>query len=136
LPGFIVNRLQAALVREAMWLVQDGYVTAADLDAIVRGNLGRRWAAAGPFEVMDLAGVDLYHAGCRGLFPRLSRAEAPPPFVDALVAAGTTGVRSGRGFHAWTPAAVETLWRRLTTTLALLAGRDTAADVTSPGDQC
>ncbi|HVE80047.1 MAG TPA: 3-hydroxyacyl-CoA dehydrogenase family protein [Gemmatimonadaceae bacterium] len=127
LPGFIVNRLQAALVREAMWLVQDGYVTPSDVDAIVRGNLGRRWAAAGPFEVMDLAGVDLYRTGCRALFPLLSGAGAPPPMVEALVAAGATGVRAGRGFHAWTPAAAEALWRRLTKTLALLAG-------TGPGD--
>jgi 3-hydroxybutyryl-CoA dehydrogenase len=96
-PGFVANRLQYALIREAYHLVAAGVCSPADVDRVITAGLGPRWAAIGPFLSMDLAGLDVHRAVVEQLFPRLSADTAVPPMLTALAAEGALGVKSGRG---------------------------------------
>ena len=96
-PGFVANRLQYALIREAYHLVAAGVCTPADVDRVVTAGLGPRWAAIGPFLSMDLAGLDVHRAVVEQLFPRLSAGTTVPPVLVALTDEGALGVKSGRG---------------------------------------
>jgi 3-hydroxybutyryl-CoA dehydrogenase len=75
--GFVVNRLQYALLREAYALVDAGVCTFEDVDRAVTHGLGARWAAIGPFEAMDLAGLDVHAAVAANLWPELSTTTEP-----------------------------------------------------------
>ena len=105
-PGFVASRLQMALLREALEIVQQDIATAADVDAVLRTSLGRRWAVAGVFEVLELAGLDLVKSIADGLFPHLARGDRSP-LLDRKVAAGELGAKSGAGFHSWSPERAE-----------------------------
>lgn len=96
-PGFVANRLQYALLREAYALVAAGVCTLADADLAVVAGLGPRWAAIGPFQSMDIAGLDVHLAVARALFPDLATGAVPPDLLPGLVDAGHLGVKSGRG---------------------------------------
>jgi 3-hydroxybutyryl-CoA dehydrogenase len=74
-PGFIWNRLQAALMREALWLVEEGVATAEDVDTAMREGLARRWRHLGPFEVAALGGVEVWKRVGANLLPQLSAAQ-------------------------------------------------------------
>ncbi len=95
--GFVANRLQYALIREAYALVEAGVCAPGDVDEVVRAGLGPRWAAVGPFESMDLAGLDVHLEVARQLFPALSASVEPPAMVESLVHEGALGIKSGRG---------------------------------------
>lgn len=96
-PGFVANRLQYALIREAYALVAAGVCTWADADLAVTGGLGPRWAVVGPFQSMDLAGLDVHLAVAEALFPLLATDSEPPGLLADLVAAGRLGAKSGVG---------------------------------------
>jgi 3-hydroxybutyryl-CoA dehydrogenase len=98
-PGFIVNRLQHALLREAYALVDRGFCSFADVDRAVTHGLGARWAAIGPFETMDLAGLDVHAAVAENLWPELANETEPSPSIERALEAGTLGVKSGRGLR-------------------------------------
>jgi len=128
-PGFIANRLQYALLREAYALVAGGVCTWADADlAVVRG-LGPRWAAIGPFQSMDLAGLDVHLAVARTLFPDLAVGTAPPELLADLVKAGHLGAKSGHGLLGdYPPERQEIVARLRDATLRLMhVVRETAA---------
>ncbi|WP_347756778.1 3-hydroxyacyl-CoA dehydrogenase family protein [Agrococcus sp. ProA11] len=96
--GFIANRLQAALYREAMHLVELGIATAEQVDATVTAGLGPRWALAGPFEIMDLGGLDVWTSVTDGIFPTLGDASAAPSMLRERVERGDLGAKTGAGF--------------------------------------
>jgi 3-hydroxybutyryl-CoA dehydrogenase len=96
-PGFIANRLQYALIREAYHLVSIGVCTPADVDRAVTSALGPRWAAVGPFQSMDLAGLDVHAAVTESLFPALSTESAVPEILRRLTASGALGCKTGQG---------------------------------------
>jgi 3-hydroxybutyryl-CoA dehydrogenase len=109
-PGFVANRLQYALLREAYALVDAGVCSFADVDRAVTHGLGARWAGIGPFEAMDLAGLDVYAAVAANLWPELATDREPPPSLARIVETGTLGVKSGRGLRGdYDPAAAEAL---------------------------
>lgn len=125
-PGFLWNRLQFALVREAFWLVEQGVATMEEVDLAIRQGLGRRWATAGPFASMDLGGLDTFMNVGSYLFPHLSDADTVPDFLKERIAAGRYGAKSGGGFYDWPPERVAAMVARRDA--ALLAGlRDDAA---------
>jgi len=95
--GFVANRLQAALLREAFSLVDQGVASFADVDLIVRAGLGSRWAAAGPFTISDLGGLDIWTAVCARLFPELAVDRDAPLALVERAAAGELGAKTGRG---------------------------------------
>jgi 3-hydroxybutyryl-CoA dehydrogenase len=88
-PGFVVNRLQYALLREAYALVDGGICSFADVDRAVTQGLGARWAAIGPFETMDLAGLDVHAAVAENLWPELSNTTEPSPTIARARESGT-----------------------------------------------
>jgi len=96
-PGFIANRLQYALLREAYALVADGVCSWTDIDLAVAAGLGPRWSAHGPFQTMDLAGLEVHLAVVQALFPMLANDAVAPEPLRALVADGHLGAKSGSG---------------------------------------
>lgn len=111
-PGFLWNRLQLALLREALHIVEQGIASPEDVDLAVELGLGLRWAAVGPFRVADLAGLGTFRAVAESLYPHLSGAAAPQRILEDKISRGETGARSGRGFHDYPPGAHEALIRR------------------------
>ncbi|MDF2992060.1 MAG: hbdA [Microbacterium sp.] len=103
-PGFVVNRLQYALLREAIALVEGGVATVEDVDRAVSTTLAPRWSALGPLGLMDLAGLDVVEKVSGILMSDLDAASGVPRTVADLVAEGHLGAKSGRGFYPWSPA--------------------------------
>jgi 3-hydroxybutyryl-CoA dehydrogenase len=103
-PGFIANRLQAALLREALALVEDGVCSMEDLDAVVSLGFGRRLAAFGPFTISDMAGLDVWYAIAHYLYPLISAQQEAHTTLRERVARGDLGFKTGCGFYEWTPA--------------------------------
>lgn len=112
-PGFILNRLQAALLREALWLVENGVASPQAVDAGIRNSIGRRWAVAGIFEIFDLAGWDLLLNMVSELQAHLSASPKVSPVLAEKVQCGELGVKTGKGFYEWTPEAAEGLRERI-----------------------
>jgi 3-hydroxybutyryl-CoA dehydrogenase len=112
-PGFVGNRLQHALWREAIALVADGVCDAQTVDLVVRNTIGLRLAAMGPLENADYVGLDLTLAIHEAVLPSLNADPGPSPLLRDLVAAGRLGVRSGSGFQSWPPGARESAAQRL-----------------------
>ena len=77
LPGFLVNRIQTAMFREVMALLEEGVASAEDIDKAVRGSFGLRLAVMGPLAVVDLAGVHLWYKGAQSLYPLLDVSKEP-----------------------------------------------------------
>ncbi|MCW3836200.1 3-hydroxyacyl-CoA dehydrogenase family protein [Sphingomonas canadensis] len=103
-PGFVANRLQHALWREAIAMVADGVCDARTLDHCVKNSFGMRLPVLGPLENADLVGLDLTLDIHRTIIPELDRSAGPHPHLAALVAAGRLGFKSGEGFRPWTDA--------------------------------
>ena len=106
-PGFLWNRLQLALIREALHVVEQGIATPQAVDLAISAGLGLRWSAVGPFGLMDLGGLSTFHAIAAYLYRDLSAACEPQPTLAARVAAGETGARVGKGFYDYPPGAAE-----------------------------
>jgi 3-hydroxybutyryl-CoA dehydrogenase len=103
-PGFLNNRIQQAMRREAISLVARGVASAEDVDAAVRWGFGFRLLGAGTLETMDLVGLDQLLKINEYIIPDLDASAEPPPLLRELVARGDTGARAGRGFYVWDPA--------------------------------
>jgi 3-hydroxybutyryl-CoA dehydrogenase len=101
-PGFIGNRLQHALWRECIALVQNGICDAQTVDTVIKASFGRRLAVLGPLENADLVGTDLTLAIHKTVLPDIDRTPGPLPYLEKLVADGRLGMKSGEGFRKWT----------------------------------
>ena len=121
-PGFIGNRLQHALWREAIALGQNGVCDAETVDAVVKASFGRRLAVLGPLENADLVGTDLTLAVHEHVLPDLDRTPEPLPLLRNLVASGRLGMKSGAGFRTWTEAQRTETHARLAAHLQRLDG--------------
>jgi 3-hydroxybutyryl-CoA dehydrogenase len=113
LPGFVANRLQHALWREAIAMVADGICDAATLDACVKNSFGLRLAVLGPLENADLVGLDLTLDIHRTIIPELDRLDRPNPYLEQQVQAGRLGFKTGAGFRAWSPQEMAAVRERL-----------------------
>lgn len=103
IAGHIFNRIQFAMLREAMALVRDEVASAADIDLVVKRGLALRLAEEGPLEKMDLAGLELVHQVSSYLFPEIDRSTSPS-FLAEMLAEGCGGATTGKGFHSWSSA--------------------------------
>lgn len=112
-PGFIGNRLQHALWREAFALVDEGVCDAETVDDVIRCSFGRRLAVLGPIENADLVGLDLTLAIHNYLLPHLSRSSEPSRTLREKVERGELGAKSGEGFVKWPGARAEEVQARL-----------------------
>lgn len=117
IPGFIGNRLQHALWREAFALVEAGVCDAETIDVVVRNSFGQRLGALGPMENADYVGLDLTLAIHTTLFPSLSAASTPSPLLQHAVAEGHLGKKSGQGLFVWPDGRDEEVTNRLRTRL-------------------
>lgn len=100
-PGFIANRLQAALMREACHLFEEGVADPREIDLAVTAGIGLRWALSGPFEVADYGGLDIWAKVTGHLFPSLSNSQATPAAIMDKWEAGKLGAKSGEGFYSY-----------------------------------
>jgi 3-hydroxybutyryl-CoA dehydrogenase len=112
-PGFVGNRLQHALWREAIALVEEGICDAETVDAVVKASFGRRLAVLGPLENADLVGTDLTLAIHEVVLPHIDRRPEPSPYLRQLVAEGRLGFKSGEGFRLWPQAEQQNLRKRV-----------------------
>ena len=101
-PGFVVNRLQHALVREAVSLLADGVATAEDIDLAVSLGLAPRFTTAGPLEQRDINGLAMHLQVASYLWRTLSGWEKPLRYLEAKVRSGELGLEAGRGYYDWT----------------------------------
>lgn len=100
-PGFVWNRVQFAVVRECLHLVEEGVASAEDVNRAVRDGYATRTAAIGPFETMDIAGLDLFETIAADLYPHLATDEVPQDSLAERVRSGNTGIDAGAGFFAY-----------------------------------
>jgi 3-hydroxybutyryl-CoA dehydrogenase len=101
-PGFVGNRLQHALWREAISLVENGICDAETVDTVVKSAFGLRLAVLGPLENADLVGTDLTLAIHQTVLPAIESRPGPSPYLEKIVAEGKLGMKSGQGFRTWT----------------------------------
>ena len=118
--GFIGNRMQFALLREAISVVEQGIASAEDVDLVVKSSFGRRLALAGPFEVFDLAGWDTISHIIDELFPVIESSPRSPKLISEKVTNGNFGVKSGAGFYEWSHENVEAFRDKISSGLAMI----------------
>jgi len=102
-PGFIGNRLQHALWREAISLVEHGICDAETVDNVIKAAFGRRLAVLGPLENADMVGTDLTLAIHKTVLGDIDSRPGPSPYLEKLVQDGKLGFKSGEGFRKWSP---------------------------------
>jgi 3-hydroxybutyryl-CoA dehydrogenase len=102
IPGFIVNRVQIAMVREVLNLYKMGVASAADIDRAIKGSMGFRLASIGPLLTIDMGGVKLWRSVCANLLPNIESGTTPPAALDDLIAEENDGIKTGKGFYDYT----------------------------------
>jgi 3-hydroxybutyryl-CoA dehydrogenase len=121
IPGFIGNRLQFAVLREALHIVRSGAATPETVDAVMKACLGRRYSIMGPFESADLGGLQTLMGIGANLMPELAKDEEVLDLMRAHVEKGELGAASGQGFYTWDEERIEDLKARR---LRQLAGNE------------
>lgn len=112
-PGFVANRLQHALWREAIAMVAEGVCDPATIDDCVKNSFGLRLPVLGPLENADMVGLDLTLDIHRTMMPELDRHDRPNELLEGLVDDGRLGFKSGAGFRRWTDKEMRDLREKL-----------------------
>ena len=112
-PGFVANRLQHALWREAIAMVAEGICDARTIDTCVKNSFGLRLPVLGPLENADMVGLDLTLDIHKKVIPELDRSSGPNPFLEEQIQAGRLGFKSGKGFRTWTQQEMDNLRKTL-----------------------
>lgn len=99
--GFVGNRLQLAVLREAFNIMNEGIADAETLDTVVKYSLGCRWNLVGPIASIDLGGLDVFYNISTYLFKDMDNGTEPSPLLEAKVKAGELGAKTGKGFYEW-----------------------------------
>ena len=110
-PGFVGNRLQFAVMREALHLLSEGIASAEDIDTAMTAGPGLRYALIGPLRTADLGGLDVFHAISGYLFAQLNSDTKPSPLLAELVGKGRLGAKSGAGFYDYPPKELDKILR-------------------------
>jgi 3-hydroxybutyryl-CoA dehydrogenase len=105
-PGFVGNRIQHAMLREALYLINDGIVDAEGVDTAVRYGFGFRFIACGPVLQKEMSGWDTNYLVAEALYPRLYNNQTPAPVVKTLIDQGHLGMKAKRGFWEWDDAKI------------------------------
>lgn len=132
-PGFVANRLQYALFREAQHLLEEGVADVEDIDAAVVYSIGRRLPVTGPFMTADMGGLDVFHSISEYLFRDLSKADGSLSLMRSLVEQGKYGIKNGGGFYAWGPEQKEEFSRKREEQLIRFLKQDLAREADRPG---
>ena len=112
-PGFVANRLQHALWREAIYMVQEGIADAATVDDACKYGPGLRWPVMGPMENSDLVGIQLTYNIHNYILGSLADNHEPSPLLQEMIDRGDLGFKSGKGWQSWTPDQMEASQRNL-----------------------
>jgi 3-hydroxybutyryl-CoA dehydrogenase len=112
-PGFIGNRLQHALWREAISIVQNGIADAAGVDEVIKNGFGIRLPVLGPLENADMVGLDLTLAIHDYILKHIEASPDPSPLLKKKVIQGNLGFKTGQGFFAWSEAEIKQSRERL-----------------------
>jgi len=99
--GYLINRLQHAILHEAYHLIEDGIATPEMIDKVAKRLLGPRMCITGLVEQKDIAGLGMHAQAQRSIVPTLSHTNIPSPYLQDMVARGDVGIRSGKGFYEW-----------------------------------
>ena len=118
--GFIGNRMQFALLREAISIVENGIATPKEVDEVVKNSFGRRLALAGPFQVFDAAGWDTILAIANQLFPDLDSSTGKPDLITNMVTNKNLGIKSGKGFYDWDDKSIGTFRKQISDGLSTI----------------
>jgi 3-hydroxybutyryl-CoA dehydrogenase len=100
-PGFVWNRIQMAIFRESLHIVEEGIASAEDVNMAIRDGYALRTAAIGPLETMDIAGLDLIQTVLGDLSPHLCDDDEPSPLLEDRLSEGRDGIHSGAGFFEY-----------------------------------
>jgi len=100
-PGFALNRIQVAMFREMLDLVDQGVISPSDLDRAVRGSLAIRWAAEGPIRVGDFGGWDVLGKVYENIVPNLRSDTQLHDALAGMISRGEYGIKSGQGFYEY-----------------------------------
>ncbi|MGG0936478.1 3-hydroxyacyl-CoA dehydrogenase family protein [Brevibacillus centrosporus] len=111
-PGFIANRLQTALMREAFSLLKEGVADAREIDTVMKDGIGFRWAFVGPIETADFGGLDTWKRVIDNLAPELNASQKAPELIDELVEKGKLGTKTGSGIYSYADTSVEEKWKQ------------------------
>lgn len=102
IKGFLSNRLQFALLREASYLVESGVATPEDIDRTLKYGNGIRYSCSGPFKIVDLGGVQVFNNVAKYLFPVLSKEDTKSDLLMDMVKKGLNGISTEKGFYEYT----------------------------------
>jgi 3-hydroxybutyryl-CoA dehydrogenase len=111
-PGQLGNRLQHAVIREALYMLEQGIASAEDIEESLKAGPASRWPVYGPFEHNDMVGLELTRAVQTAVIPSLAANDRPAALLEEKIAAGDVGVKSGQGHYAWTPERAAAVRRR------------------------
>lgn len=106
-PGFLANRMQHALFREALSIIKNDIADPQDVDDAIKYGFGMRLGICAPVEVMDMGGLDLTYNIHEYLFPHLENSTTPSPLLTDNIAKGNLGFKTGEGLMKWSPEDVE-----------------------------
>ena len=101
IAGFLINRLQHAVLHEAYWMIAQGACTVEDVDDVARQMLGPRMCITGLILQKDISGLAIHAKSQLGIVPALAHDNTPNPDVQAMIAGGATGLAAGKGFYDW-----------------------------------
>ncbi len=118
--GFLVNRLQHAILHEAYYLIEAGVASAADIDHAARRMLAPRMCLNGLIQQKDISGLKIHADAQESIIPKLFHNAVPNPMLQTMVALGRTGLSAGKGFYDWAGCDAETVRRQASTQLAKL----------------
>jgi 3-hydroxyacyl-CoA dehydrogenase len=102
IPGFLGNRMQYALMREAIALLNEGVASAEDIDMMIKAGIGFKFPVMGPLETIDMAGLDIFHRVSQYLYGKLDQSSSPPEIVKEKVTKNELGLKTGKGFYDYT----------------------------------
>jgi 3-hydroxyacyl-CoA dehydrogenase len=125
-PGFVWNRIQFAVLREAAHIVEAGIASIEDVERAVRDGYALRTAVVGPFETADISGVDLFGDIAAELYPHLCDDDEPGPLFEDRIETGATGVAAGEGFRSYEESLADVVRRRDETVAAVVRAREEA----------
>ncbi|MED3574880.1 3-hydroxyacyl-CoA dehydrogenase family protein [Cytobacillus praedii] len=109
IQGFVVNRIQAALLREVLSLIENDIVDVEDMDRIIKDGPGFRWAFIGPVEMIDYGGLDTWKRIFDNLFPNLNNRQTAPEFINRFVAQNQLGAKTGEGIYPYSNICIDSL---------------------------
>lgn len=122
--GFIGNRMQYALLREAMYIVEQGWADIEEVDKAVEYGFGRRLPATGPIKSADLGGLDVFYDICLYLFKDLCKSDTPSYIMEEIINYGGYGSKNGQGFYKWNSEILEKVEEERRSLLFYLLNKD------------